>query len=405
MKKALVLLSAVLCMASVTGCAEVPDEVLQDMSSYIDKDSEKNEQSELEYITISELAENAEIALGKDYTQFELSDRIRFSAPEEIHLMSFKETDGFSENFDKVMEMFFDDSVISSQSISIREDEYGKTVIFMNDEDKVYGCVGDEGFTAMLNPDAYDISFSNQEPNVAIYHTERNDDFSDEYQLKDRKCSVADAVELVDNWLDANYEELSPEFDYRVETVIVREYEGNYLYQILVHALYKGVAVDSYTSEYVMDDEAEIMKNTYSKYGISIQMIKSDEIASFTNGTGIYIPTEGEKIDECISLESALELCESTFADFKDITISDIGIMYTLNPVYEPNPNAESGPLNKEIITGFTSRPVWEFVIDMEPSEFLEEGEINTYGDVRKYIYVDMITGELKYNFEFEGRW
>ena len=403
MKKTMLLFWSFLCVASVTGCAEVPDEVLQDMSSYIDKDSEKNEQSELEYITISELAENAEIALSKDYTQFELSDKIRFSAPEDIYLMSFKEPDGFSGNFDKVMELFFDESVMSSQTVSISDDGDDKTIHFMSDEDKVYGCVRDDGFIAMLNPDAYDISFSYQEPNVAIYHTERNDDFSDEYQLKDRKCSVAEAVEFIDNWFENNYRQFSPEYDYRAETVIVREHEGNYLYQILVHAVYKGVPIDSFTREFESVGETS-MRMTYYDYGIQIQMIKSDEIASFTNGTGIYIPTEEVEIAECISLESALELCEDTFSDFKDITISDIGIMYTLNPVYEPNPNAKEDPLNPEIIVGYTSRPVWEFVIDIAPSEFLEEGEINTYGDVRKYIYIDMITGELKYNFKTARR-
>ncbi len=400
MNKALVLLSAVLCMTSVTSCAEVPDEVMQDMSSYIDEEKDSSEQSELEYITISELAENAEIALGKEYTQFELSDKIRFSAPEEIYLMSFRSTEGFSDNFDKVMELFFDNSVISSQTLSISDDEDDRTVSFMSDEDKVYGCVGDDGFIAMLNPDAYDISFGYQEPNVGIYHTERNDDFSDEYQLKDRKCSVAEAVEFVDNWFETNFRPFSPEFDYKAETVIVREHEGNYLYQISVHAVYKGVPLDSYTREHEKDEETNTIRGTYSDYCIQLQMIKSDEIASFTNGTGIYIPTECEKIDECISLESALRLCEDTFADFKDITVSDIGIMYTLNPVYEANPNADEDPLNKEIVVGYSSRPVWELVIDVPPSEFIKEGEANTYGDLRKYIYVDMITGELKYNFD-----
>lgn len=399
MKKTMLLLWSVLCVASVTGCAEVPDEVMQDMSSYIDEEKDSTEQSELEYITISELAENAEIALSKDYTQFELSDKIRFSAPEELYLMSFKGAEDFSGNFDKVMELYFDDSVISSQTLSISDDEDDRTIHFMSDEDKVYGCVGDDGFIAMLNPDAYDISFSYQAPNVAIYHTERNDDFNDEYQLKDKKCSVAEAVEFVDNWFENNYRQFSPEYDYKAETVIVREHEGNYLYQILVHAVYKGVPIDSFTREVESVGDTS-MRMTYSDYCIQIQMIKSDEIDSFTNGTGIYIPTEEVVIAECISLESALRLCEDTFADFKDMTISDIGVMYTLNPVYEPNPNAENDPLNKEIVTGYTSRPVWEFIIDIPPSEFIKKGEVNTYGDLRKYIYVDMITGELKYDFD-----
>lgn len=397
--KKIILLSAMLCITQICGCAEVPDEVTKDMSSYRDESSEESEEFDFTYIKASELAENAETALGKDYAQFELSDKIRFTEPEQLYLMSFSKTEGFSENFDKVMELFFEDSVISSQSITIREDEEGKTVSFMSDEDKVYGCVGDDGFIAMLNPDTYDISFSNQEPNVGIYHTERNDDFSDEYQLKDRKCSVAEAVEFVDNWFETNYSELSPEYDYKAETVIVREHEGNYLYQILVHAVYKGVPLDSFTREHERDGNMNI-RMTYSDYSIQIQMIKSDEIASFTNGTGIYIPTETESVDECISLESALELCESTFADFKDITVSDIGVMYTLNPVYEANPEADEDPLNKEIIVGYSSRPVWELVIDVTPSEFVKDGEVNTYGDLRKYIYVDMITGELKYNFD-----
>lgn len=400
MNKIIFLLSAMLCITSISSCAEVPNEVLQDMSSYIDEEKDSSEENGLTYIKTSELAENAELALGKDYTQFELSDKIRFSAPEELYLMSFSKTEGFSDNFNKVMELFFEKSVISSQTVSISDDEDDRTIHFMSDEDKVYGCVGDDGFIAMLNPDAYDISFSYQEPNVGIYHTERNDDFSDEYQLKDRKCSVAEAVEFVDNWFETNYSELSPEYDYKAETVIVREHEGNYLYQILVHAIYKGVPLDSYTREYEEDKETNTMRGTYSDYSIQLQMIKSDEIASFTNLTGIYIPTEIESVDECISLESALRLCENTFADFKDITVSDIGVMYTLNPVYEANPNADEDPLNKEIVVGYASRPVWEFVIDVLPSEFVKEGEVNTYGDLRKYIYVDMITGELKYNFD-----
>jgi len=159
------------------------------------------------------------------------------------------------------------------------------------------------------------------------------------------------------------------------------------------------VPIDSFTREVESVGDTS-MRMTYSDHCIQIQMIKSDEIASFTNGTGIYIPTEEVVIAECLSLESALRLCEDTFADFKDMTISDIGVMYTLNPVYEPNPNAENDPLNKEIITGYTSRPVWEFVIDVPPSEFIKKGEVNTYGDLRKYIYVDMITGELKYDFD-----
>ena len=70
--------------------------------------------------------------------------------------------------------------------------------------------------------------------------------------------------------------------------------------------------------------------------------------------------------------------------------------MYTLIPVYEPVPDEP----DKQELVRYDSRPVWEFVIDVDPTEFIKEGEVNTRGDVRKYIYIDMITGELKYDFE-----
>ena len=39
-------------------------------------------------------------------------------------------------------------------------------------------------------------------------------------------------------------------------------------------------------------------------------------------------------------------------------------------------------------------------IIDVDHSEYLKEGEINGYGDMRKYIYINMLTGELYYQFD-----
>lgn len=399
MKKVMLLLSAIICITSFSSCADVPNEVIEDMNSYHDGERMNSGEFDFTYINTSGIAKNVEFALSQKYAQFEISDKIRFIQPDEIYVMSFSQTEGFKDRFQDAMELFFPSSVIESQTISDIDEEYDKYFMFSNDKDKVFGCVCDDGFISMLDTDAYDISFNYDEPNVGIYHAERNDDLSDEYQLKDKSCSVAETVEFVNNWFEANYKEFSPEFDYKVETVIVREHEGKYLYEILAHATYKGVALDSYTRE--MNSETNNMRMTYTDYGIQIQMIKSNEIASFTNLTGIYKPIEVEKIDECISLDSALRLCENTFADFKNMTISDIGIMYTLVPVYETiSEEKADGSFNKEIIVRYDSHPVWEFVIDLAPSDFLKEGEINTYGVMRNYIYVDMITGELKYNFE-----
>ena len=304
--------------------------------------------------------------------------------------MSFACVDDFNK-YEESLSLFYTESEFATQDMWLENEIY-----FYNETDKLYSCIDKRGFIAVLKPDAFDIAFSHCEPIVKIYHPDRKDDLSDEYQLKDGKCSVSDAVEYINNWFETNYKPLAPYYDYQVNTVIVREHEGNYLYQFSIEALYNGVPLDSYTMEAEREniDEEFTYKMAYLKYGVSIQMLSVNSIDSFTTGSGMLIPTAEEKINECISLESALDYCANTFTDFRDVTISDIDIMYTLNPVYETDNEGNSS------IISYDSRPVWEFIIDVPPEDFLANGEANTYGDTRKYIYVDMVTGELKYNFD-----
>lgn len=387
MKKIII---AMITIIMLTGCASVPDEVKEDMGKYLDSKSDKYDNSNFSYIKIADLSDNVEPAINKEYGQFTISDKINFTQPSELNIMSFKSMSGFSEKTDEAIGLFYNDQELSAQNPEKDNEKF----MFYNETDKLYGCIRDDGFIAVLKPDAFDISFSYSKPLVKIYHPDRTDDLSDEYQLKDGKCSVADAVKYINNWFETNYKPLAPYYDYQVNTVIVREYESNYLYQFLIEALYNGVPLDSYTTEEERIDGEFTGKIAYIKHGISIQMLNVNSIDSFTTGSGMLVPKVEEKINECISLESALNFCENTFTDFRDVTISDIDIMYTLNPVYETD---DEGNL---FVSGYNSRPVWEFIIDVPPEEFLADGDINTYGDMRKYIYVDMVTGELKYNFD-----
>ncbi len=379
----------ILTLFLLVGCASVPDEVKEDMSNYNDS-SFSDDGTSFSYVEVSELQSNTEEALKESYGQFTISDKINFVKPDEINVMKFSIISNFNENSEKIIPFFFDKSIIDPQLTS-NENGYR---LYYNENDKVYFCTGDNGFIAMLNPEAFNLGYSYSKPLVKIYHPDRKDDLSDEYQLKDGKCSVSDAVDYINNWFETNYKPLAPYYDYQVNTVIVREHEGNYLYQFRVEALYNGVSIDSYTIEPKYVDGELTNKMAYFPYEVSIQMLSVNSIDSFTTGSGMLIPKVEEKINECISLESALAYCANTFTDFRDVTISDIDIMYTLNPVYD-----ESDPENIFVV-GYNSRPVWELIIDVPPEDFLANGEANTYGDTRKYIYIDMVTGELKYNFD-----
>lgn len=375
----------------LTGCAEVPAEVQSEISNYHSEGDVQNTSNPgFVYIDTAEIGQEFEKVVGRDYAQFHISDQIKPKAPAELHLMRFAKTEQFTSHYEQAMSLFFDESELGSRNIA--KDEDGN-MLFDDAEAKVFGCVSDDGFIAALKPDVYDISYSYDEPTVQIYHPTRNEDLSDTYELADGTCSVRAAVDLVNDWLEHSYHALAPQFSYEVETVIVREHGDKYNFEILAHALYKNVALSSCTEEFDKEGaHPQLLK--YTSCGIQIQMVKSDEIASFTNLCGIFQPTETEPVGQCISLQSALTYCADTFTDFQNVTISDIQPVYTIEPEY-----VETEP-DVFILTGYHSRPVWELTIDVAPHEFLKSGEVNTYGDMCKYIYVDMLTGALHYNFD-----
>ena len=396
----------------LSSCANVPDEVREEMNRY-ENSSVGSDNSDYEFIYIdkSEINDNATIALQKDYSQFKIDDNINIDELNKISIMKFKYLENFEENYNNVLKLFFTQEQIMNQEISPNiNSDASTTYSFWNETDKMYGCVGDNGFIAMLKPEAFDISFGYSEPNIKIYHVDRNDDLSDIYYLNDGNCSVGEAVEYINNWLSAEYKKISSDYDYKVKTVIVRKHEEKYLFEIYIELLYDGIPLDSLTLESATDEKNKTMYTAYNNSAISIQMINVNQIDSFTNLTGILKPVETDNVKKCISLESALKYCENTFTDFKNVTISDIGIKYTLKPIYnymgveseDDNGNKIYKNMEFDCSAGITVdlRPVWEFIIDVDPSEFLRDGETNTYGDTRKYIYIDMVTGELHYNMD-----
>ena len=372
MRKVILSILTIIVVVFVTACAETPSQVMDDMSAYHEDNRDEIDELDFTYIPVSELSNNVEAALSGAYSQFTISDKVKFVQPDELHIMSFEKSTNAIENYEKAMALFFSAEELQSQNVVAQFDENNKYYMIQNEPDKMYCCVEERGFIAALRPETFDISFSYSEPNVKIYHADRSDDLSDEYELKDGKHSVAEAVDYVNNWFEANYTQFSPDFDYKVETVIVRKHEEGYLYQVLVHALYKGVPLDSYTRAAEKPDGTNVPKMTNWDYGVSIQMVRSDEISSFTNGVGIIKPVEVKAVVKCISLDSALRFCENKFTNFKDITISDVDIMYTLIPVYEPVPDEP----DKQELVRYDSRPVWEFVIDVDPTEFIKDGEV-----------------------------
>lgn len=391
LKIATALMAAVLML---TGCSAVPDDVKDNNAAA--KNVTDSSTAELKTIAVGELDGDVEKALSKEYSQFTFAKGITVDIPDELQKCTFKQVSGYEENYEEIFSRFFDKAELESEEISKETSFDGmESYSFSDDINKKYCCVGNNGFICFAKPSAYDDLFSGGK-RVKIYHVDRKDDLSDSYQLDGQDVTISEAVDFAQKWLDENYADLEPDYDIFVKTVIVRENNmGINSFDIMAEKKYKGVALDDLVQK-LDDTVSDGQKMKYVTQSVYMQMFKADEIGSMTNGNGLIKPQEEGKLDKIISFSSAMDNLEQSFTDFESkVEISDVNLKYTLTPNYD----YKNGQSCYDAGIDFSSRLVWELVIDVPEDEMPVGEEYNSMGNVQKYIYVDAENGDIDYEF------
>ena len=378
----------------LAGCAQTPDSV----RSSAEKDSkERNEITAIQYISSNKLSDDIDNALDKSYTQFDLRENISVELPEDYCEVDFTQISDYEENYEKIMTRIFGKDVLDRENTV--HDETGDGMVsysFSNDDEKMYGCVGNNGFICFAKPSAFDDLF-NGGNRVKIYHIDRDDDLSDSYELDGTSVTIKQAADCAQDWLDKNYADLEPDLEIAVKTIIVRQSDqGIYSFDIHASKKYNGVLLDDLVQMTDTSDES-MSKMKYITQGIYMQMFKSDEIGSLTNGNGILIPKKERSVDKIISLSSAMGFIENTFTDFNEkMEISAIDLKYTLTPLND-NKNGQSC---YDAGIKFDSHLVWEFVMDVPENEMPVGDEYSSAGNIQRFIYLDAESGDLDYEFD-----
>ncbi len=362
----------------------------------------------LHYMCVDDLYINSE-SINDQYGQFILDDTIQINKLEKIIIPQFKQTEDFLKYYLDVFKIFFSENEIEKQDIKESVGGDGlKTISFYNASEMKYCCVGENGFISALTPEAFEISFGNNVENIKIINVDRGESTDEIYKLSDGEYSISDAVSYVDEWLNNVYKPFEPEYVFKVKYVIIRKYNNDdFYYEITAEKYYNDIPLDSLIQTNSFNEETQIPSMQFVTKPIKIQMFRKNEISSFTNGTGSVVPIQPLEVNKIITPHSALEYCRLTFADYNEMNINDVGLKYTLTPVYTED--IIDIPYENQLIKrqssyepgmSFSSRLVWEIIIDANPNEFLKKGEINKYGHIRKYIYVDAISGELFFDFK-----
>ena len=396
----ILVISALLC-----SCAEVPENLQNESRA-------KNNSPVVEHgvenfvfdkLPLSEINSDAAATINKSYTQFEFAPRVSVSVPENIDLYDFKQVENYNSDPGAVMEHFFDSTTVASHEFSINDDaglDMQNYAIF-NEEGKLYGAVGGNGFISFLKPSAYSNSFAPGKK-LKVYDLLSDGNFSDSYQLADKSVTVQEAADTALKWLEESYASLEPEYKFRITTVIVRETElGEIKLDIYAEKLLGDIPLNSLC----FDKDTETHRVIGTTSVIYMQMFRSDEIGSLTNGTGMLIPEKGEQILEIIPLSEVMNYIEATFTDFNSKeTISSVKLIYTMQPIYTKD-DPESDYLQVYYDEGmeFKGNLVWQLALDFPENIIEKNPELADSGNIKKYIQVDALTGEMHFEFDLNA--
>ena len=382
MKKIITVLTAALML---TACAKAPENV---------KNKKHYENSEItatrEMIPPEALQSTSEKALEAQHKQFVIDNK-KLVLPSRISRLGFTQINGFENNYESVFDSMLGKELWHSEKTvrqtASKENGGMTSYTFSNENKKIYGCVGDNGFITFIKPECFDDPYAVAAETVRVYDICKDRTSGDRYRLADGEYSISEAVSFTEKWLKENYARYEPYYELRVKTVTVKKSGVNYCFAVSVQNLFEGVPLDDIM---IMHSGSEPkVKNSVSKLSLTIH--KRADISSFTNGAGIVKPTVTEQVKELLSLQSVMDICQDKFSAYNEIRIKSIGLKYTVEPVYSENDKYNGAYYDAG--RKFTSHILWELVVG--------QSETDPQRRKIKYIYVDAQTGEI--DFDFDG--
>lgn len=267
-----------------------------------------------------------------------------------------------------------------------------KGVFYENKNIPEYLSMSDVGFTYFYNfPIVYGA------PRRTIFHINRNSILPSEViNLNGTDYAVSDAVKLSEEFLSEKWKKVNPDFDYKVNKIYESfnpETEENFISLEIGH-YFEGVPF--------FDGELQRWDDTRFKpknLRLLMFMHTPNEITGFDNISGILNIIEKKPVTENIlTLQSAIDIVDKTYSINYSLNFSDIDIMYYVtydSDIY--NSGTPEEPKFADLQEGqiFTAKAYWAFTMDIPDSELKNDDGLITNFNVRKMIFVDILTGEI----------
>lgn len=341
-------------------------------------------------------------ALERSYTNFLLPSTTTIDYTNLYSQLNLIQASGFEVNAEAVFQMFFEEQLLENEEITSESTDFHDSKQLVDEENKLYGVVRDDGFVSIIKPAGWDIQFSQDFVVEDIIHVDRGDVLDDSYPLYDGTESLQDAVDYVNDWLNQNWVIWEPDFIYQVKTVEVRKIDSNYFYDMIIEKVYDGIPLDDIINinGYKTDENNNLLLE-YTISPIKIRMYHCNSIDVFSNSPGIVeVRSKSEEAEGWLSLPQCMLMLEQLFSEYTVYEVSDIEIKYVICPNYDSVSESKKRIDFHSPGLEMKATPVWSLIIDVAKEKLLNEDGTFTTGNVRHYVNVDMRTGEVWFELE-----
>ena len=209
--------------------------------------------------------------------------------------------------------------------------------------------------------------------------------------LNGKNVSLDKQYQYVNSWCSKNGTVLEPQYNYKVKTMYKCKDNGIDYLSFDVCKYYKGIPFDDIDFD---TDDDKITQNGIDRFSIrnilELTTLGQNKIISLRNNNNSFvIRSEKDYSNKLIGLKQALRLVETEMSGVHKNQIVDIDIKYI---IYCTPKNTDNSDTKGQIVEIYEARPVWSFIMDNK------EHQTKNVQWSRKFINVDMITGDVEYH-------
>lgn len=366
----------------LSGCQKTPEQVEENMSWY--GDNPQINESEVTYCTVVELREMKMPDCGEAALKFPAS--VDFSRVEEVGVLRLSWVKNFlsEDNVKKYADLFGVDRDKFQVGGMMRE---GDTLEYDNGKDK-YMNISEDGGMAQ----GFGVSYDPQKNKVERKYKLDEEDISGvTVRLADGEVNLAKLCQDTENWLETNMPVSG--LHYKVSDAWVRKENRRAnddpvrVVSMCAEYDYMGMRLNNHTMSLDEEDENFHTKTLTASMSVLLDY-ETQGIPCFFSQNGFFAVASSEPVEKVVDLASAVRVVKEKLSGFGAIQITKILPIYAL--YYEDNAKTSQADIE--------ARPVYAFMIEEESEDQLI-GVIKT-NNCKKFLYVDMITGELTASFE-----